>query len=159
MGATRRIHIPFPDTHNDFLQIMDVGYQLVSNARGHTSIKSNVKCVTPVDPNRLPDFNPAKCWEPVTHKLSLGGGTFTGVTPEIWEHEVSGYKTLQRWIRARSRQPGGKTSSPLDQIRPTNWAFTKDLINVCHQIATLNHLANITAPIIQQLNTTQPAAP
>ena len=152
MKATLRPHIPFPDTHTDFIALTEVGKRLVEIARGQNLDDSGVRCTTAVDPSRLPTFTPRKCYHPDDEAFRLGGGKFTGVTAELWNHQISRYLTLQRWIRARSVNPGGRTTSPLDREKPTEWTFTSDLIVVCHKIASLNNAAQVAHPILERMS-------
>ena len=146
MKATLRPHVPFPETYADFIALTEVGERLVEIARGHDLDDSGVRCTTAVDSSRLPTFTPSKCYLSDEETLELGGGTFTGVTAELWSHQISGYRALQRWIRSRSANTGGKTTSPLDRERPTEWTFTGDLIVVCNKIASLNNAAQVAYP-------------
>lgn len=54
-------------------------------------------------------------------EIALGAGRFGPVAPEIWNYEVSGYKVVERWIKARLRSGTGRRSSPLDDVRPRAW--------------------------------------
>ena len=152
MGTTLRPHIPFPATHHDFAELAAVGERLVGIARGANLRDSGVRCVTPIDPTQLPTFS-NKCYHPGEEMLRLGGGEFTGVTADIWNHQVSGYRTLQRWIRARSAKPGGRKTSPLDHIKPETWSFTQDLIEVCNKISSLNQAAATARPVLERMST------
>lgn len=64
--------------------------------------------------------------------LYVGGGEFRPVEPEVWEFGVSGLQVLQSWLGYRMRDPGGKSSSPLDEIRPRHWTseMTEELLQL-----------------------------
>ena len=153
MGRTLRPHIPFPRTHNDFAALVTVGIRLVDIARGTNLADSGVRCVTPVNPAELPTLS-RRCYNPDRGTLILGGGQFIGITADIWNHEVSGYRTLQRWIRIRSARPGGRPISPLDHITPETWLFTQDLIDVCNGIVSLNQASDTAHPVLERLAST-----
>lgn len=73
--------------------------------------------------------------------LVVGSGRFGPVAPEVWNFEVSGFKVLQSWLGYRMAKKKGKTSSPLDDIRPTKWTFTDELVLLLH---TLEHTVKVT---------------
>lgn len=150
MGDTLKPHIPFPDSHQDFEALVAIGRRLVEVAKGVNLDRSGVSCTVAVDPSKLPDFTD-RCYRSDDNALRFGGGEFDGVTPDIWNHQISGYRTLPRWIKARSSTPGGRKSSPLDDIYPTTWDFTRDLIEVCDKIVSLNKAAELARPLLAQM--------
>lgn len=151
MSHTIKPHVPFPQSHDDFAVVVDIGHRLVEISRRIRLDWSGVKCTIEVDSTQLPLFKD-RCYNASEETLEFGGGVFTGVTPEIWEHQVSGYKTLRRWIKSRSANPGGRRTSPLDEITPMQWSFTSELIVVCDQIASLNKQAATAGPILERLS-------
>jgi hypothetical protein len=83
----------------------------------------------PGSPDRYPrDFH----WEETTETLRVGDGTFGPVSREVWEFEVSGLRPVRAWLGYRMREPSGRHSSPLDNIRPETWPpeFTEDLLQL-----------------------------
>lgn len=64
--------------------------------------------------------------------LTVGGGKFAPVTPEIFNFEVSGLKVVQSWLGYRMRNRSGRKSSPLDNIRPERWTseYTLELLRL-----------------------------
>ncbi len=65
-------------------------------------------------------------------RLSVGGGVFEPVAPEVYEFEVSGLKVVQSWLGYRMKVRKGRKSSPLDDIRPKSWTrqFTTELLEL-----------------------------
>jgi len=59
--------------------------------------------------------------------LCVGEGRFAPISQEVFEYEVSGLKVVYSWLKYRMRDGAGRTSSPLDKIRPKNW--TAELTN------------------------------
>ncbi|WP_262401484.1 type ISP restriction/modification enzyme [Actinomadura sp. CNU-125] len=51
----------------------------------------------------------------------VGGGTFGPVTSRMWEYTVSGMNVIRHWFGYRKANPGGKKSSPLDDIHIDHW--------------------------------------
>lgn len=77
---------------------------------------------------RIPDGK-AKCTEPILKKypnqfkygsgtISIDGGEFGPVAPEIWNFEVSGFKPVQHWVKTRLYKGTGRRSAPMDETRP-----------------------------------------
>lgn len=63
-------------------------------------------------------------YDSADRSLRVGTGLVTGVSPEVWEFEVSGRRVLQRWLGARTHRGIGRSLSkptPLDLIRPQVW--------------------------------------
>lgn len=74
-------------------------------------------------------------------EVRVGTGRLGPVPPEVWGFDVSGLKPLQSWLAYRMAHAKGKTSSPLDDIRPTRWTFTDELLRV---LAILEHTVALT---------------
>lgn len=64
--------------------------------------------------------------------LSVGTGAFAPVDAAAWGYAVSGLPVVRSWLRYRMLRPGGRTSSPLDAIRPARWteALTAELLEL-----------------------------
>lgn len=86
-------------------------------------------------------------YDPATRTLAVGTGRFAPVPEAVWDFEVSGMRVLRSWLGRRMATPRGRTSSPLDEIRPQRWTFTDELLRV---IAILDHTVEVT-PRAQEL--------
>ena len=62
--------------------------------------------------------------------LRVGTGAFVPVSKEAWDFEVSGLRILHSWLSYRKKNRKGRKSSPLDDIRPTRWTQTDELLLV-----------------------------
>lgn len=51
----------------------------------------------------------------------MGQGTFGPVTPRMWAYDVAGTNVLRKWFSYRKANPGGKRTSPLDDIHLAAW--------------------------------------
>ena len=143
--------IPFPGQHKDFDSLVKIGGRLVETARGQNLHLSGVT-VGSLPQSALPMPISAGEYDPNSQTLTFDSGLAIENLPlSIWEHRISGYLTLQEWIRARKRFPKRTPKSPLETIRPTVWTFTSDLVRVCNQIATLNRLTEEAQPILSRL--------
>ena len=57
-------------------------------------------------------------------ELTVADGVLTGVPAEVWGFNVSGMPVLRKWLGYRTAKGAGRaarSSSPLDNIRPTMW--------------------------------------
>jgi len=80
-------------------------------------------------------------YDPDTQLLTVGTGTFGPVSPEVWNFEVSGLKVVDSWLSYRKKNRKGRKSSPLDDIRPTRWTQTEELLRL---LAILEHTIKVT---------------
>jgi hypothetical protein len=82
-------------------------------------------------------------WDENTETLYVGDGTFTPVSRAVWEFEVSGLRPVRSWLGYRMREPSGRKSSPLDEVRPSKWPaeFTEELLEL---LWTLEHTVNMS---------------
>ena len=61
-------------------------------------------------------------------ELIVGDGAIRPVPKEVWEFEVSGLQVVRSWLGYRMASRKGRKSSPLDDIRPSEWTFTEELL-------------------------------
>lgn len=80
-------------------------------------------------------------YEPATEELIVGDGVFGPVSEEVWNFEVSGLKVISSWLGYRMAVRKGKKSSPLDDIRPSRWTFSDELLRL---LAILEHTVEVT---------------
>jgi hypothetical protein len=67
--------------------------------------------------------------------LVVGNGVISNVDPQVYAFSVSGFSVVESWLRYRMKERGGRagraaTRSELDQIRPTSWSFTQELLDL-----------------------------
>jgi hypothetical protein len=53
--------------------------------------------------------------------LRVGDGEFANLSKAVWEFSVSGLQVVHSWLNYRMKDGYGRSSSPLDDIRPQNW--------------------------------------
>ena len=80
-------------------------------------------------------------YDPDTQLLTVGTGKFGPVSPAVWNFEVSGLKVVSSWLGYRMKKRKGKKSSPLDDIRPTRWTQSDELVRL---LAILEHTIEVT---------------
>lgn len=83
-----------------------------------------------------------------TETLCLGQGTWGPVTPAVWEYTVGGRPVIKSWFNYRKANPGGRRSSPLDDIHPSSWptAWTGELTDLLTVLTRL--VATETAQLV-----------
>jgi hypothetical protein len=86
-------------------------------------------------------------YNPTEECIQVGTGVFGPVSEEVWQFQVSGLKVLQSWLGYRMAVRKGKKSSPLDDIRPSRWTFSDELV---HLISILQHTFDVT-PVAAEL--------
>ena len=114
------------------------------------SFRARVVTAIPHDEERYPEnFG----YDPETRTLRIGEGTIAPVSPAAWEYEVSGWKPLQKWLKYRMKAPAGRTSSPLDQIRPRRWTaqFTEELLELIEVLERTVELNREQAPLFEEV--------
>jgi len=85
-------------------------------------------------------------WDEATQTLHVGEGTFAPVSRAVWEFEVSGLRPVKSWLGYRKREPAGKRSSPLDEVRPREWPadYTEELLEL---LWVLEHTVNMSSDL------------
>lgn len=53
--------------------------------------------------------------------VQLGDGEFGPVRPEVWNFTVGGKRVIKSWTNYRKADPGGKKTSPLDDMHVQVW--------------------------------------
>ncbi len=64
--------------------------------------------------------------------LRVGEGEFIAVSKAVWNFSVSGLQIVRSWLSYRMKDGAGRSSSPLDDIRPERWtaAMTQELLEL-----------------------------
>ena len=83
-------------------------------------------------PEAPEDYPEGHDYDPETATLFVGGGEIRPVPPEVYGYEVSGLEVVKSWLGYRRKNPRGRTSSPLDGIRPERWTgeMTRELLQL-----------------------------
>ena len=143
--AAGPIHIPITADPDLFRQAVALGRELLW---GHTwgerfapdgarrLPEGKAKEVRAVD-GMPDDFN----YDPESETLTVGTGTFAPVSQEAWDFEVSGLRVLRSWLGYRMKTRKGRKSSPLDDIRPTRWTQSSELLLV---LSIIEHTIEVT---------------
>lgn len=81
-------------------------------------------------------------------ELHVGDGIFSNVRRQVWEFSVSGLEIVKSWLGYRMKDRSGKSSSPLDDIRPSNWEFDEELLDL---LWILDHTIDLQPELKQNL--------
>jgi hypothetical protein len=87
--------------------------------------KGNAKIsrAVPNSPDKYPeDFS----YNEATQILRVGEGEFASVSKEVFEFSISGLQVVRSWLNYRMKDGAGRSTSPLDDIRPQNWTTSMD---------------------------------
>ena len=140
--GTRQLRVPITTNAALFAEACDTGARLLwlhtygeryvpkGRPRGQVP-KGTARCrkAVPGDKENYPETYE---YIAATKTLRVGAGAFAPVEPAVYNFEVSGLMVVQHWLAARMREPKGKKSSPLDDIRPEKWTrnFTDELLEL-----------------------------
>ena len=91
--------------------------------------KASLGVATPAD-----DYPESWSYDEDTHQLTVGGGRFDHVSPEVARFEVSGMNVLRSWLGYRMKNPAGKSSSPLDRMQAATWQHDGELLELLWQL-------------------------
>jgi hypothetical protein len=140
--ATPELRVPITKVTTRFEQGRALGTKLLwlhtygqrfvpkGKHRGHVP-KGKAKNTKPV-PDDAANYPESYEYDEGSRTLHVGQGAFKPVDPEVFEFEVFGLKVVRSWLDYRMKKPGGKKSSPLDEINPQQWSsqFTTELLEL-----------------------------
>ncbi|MYG94621.1 MAG: N-6 DNA methylase [Acidimicrobiia bacterium] len=139
------VHLPITTEVDLFHQAVELGRDLLWHHTWGERFAPTGQPQLPVSPAQVVapvEAMPEQfAFDPDSQTLTVGTGIFGPVTPEVWEFEVSGLKVLRSWLGYRMKNRKGKKSSPLDDIRPTRWTQTDELLRL---LAILEHTIEVT---------------
>ena len=153
--AAGPIHIPITADPSLFGQVMTLGRDLLwwhtwgerFAPEGESPLpEGEAREVHPVE-GMPEDFD----YDPESQTLTVGTGAFAPVSQEAWDFEVSGLRVLRSWLSYRKKARKGRKSSPLDDIRPTNWTQSKELLLVLSIIEHTIEVTPIAAALLAQI--------
>lgn len=88
---------------------------------------------------RLVDLPEQMTYDTTSQRVHIGGATFGPVPPAVWAYDVGGRGVLKSWFGYRKLNPGGRRSSPLDDIHVDRWQpeWTIELIELLTVLSRL----------------------
>lgn len=123
--------VPVTKDRNLFQQAVHLGRQLIwlhtygerfvplrQHAGEIPQGRARARVGVPNTPERYPEeFS----YNETSQVLRVGEGEFSPVPKAVWEFSVSDFKVVRSWLNYRMKDGAGRSSSPLDEIRPTHW--------------------------------------
>jgi predicted helicase len=108
------------------------------------------------EPTRIPEDNRDYRYDPDSETLNVADGALQGLVQEVWDFEVSGMQVIKKWLGYRTAKGAGRaasSSSPLDQIRPTDWEpeWSEELREVVHVLTETNKLLPAGSKLLDQI--------
>jgi hypothetical protein len=123
-------------------------------ATAGTIPRGRARCATAVSPKRE-DYPNDFVYAEDTQTLKVGRGEFRPVAPEVFDFSISGYEAVKTWLSYRMRSGHGKSSSPLDDIRPDRWTatMTEELLELLwvmeHSLERYPKLGSLLAKVME----------
>ena len=119
-------------TGTRLLWLHTYGERFVPKGEPRGSVPSGLARCTQAVPGDTDGYPDTSFYNRASATLHVGAGVFSPVAPDIYDFEVSGLKVVQSWLNYRMKSGAGRKSSPLDDIRPTQWtsAFTTELLEL-----------------------------
>ena len=92
-------------------------------------------------------------FDEMTGEVRLGGGAFGPVVPEVWEYTVGGKNVLRSWFGYRKAEPGGKKTSPLDDLHVSSWPpeWTSELLDLLSVLTRLVDLEEAQLELLDEI--------
>jgi hypothetical protein len=132
--------VPITKQYALFKEMVEAGQELIylhtfgdydpkASKKRRKSIRGSARCTraTPTTPADYPnDFS----YDELKHQLHVGGGVFSNVVPEVAAFSISEFAVVASWIGYRLKDRKGRSSSPLDEMRPREWRFDDELLQV-----------------------------
>ena len=103
-----------------------------------------------------PDFRPLANeikYEKESLSLHVGSGLLEGVTPSVFDFEVSGMKVINKWLGYRVKSADKKVSSPLENLIGDEWIseWSDQLLEVVAAIEETLRLRNLGSSILDRI--------
>lgn len=88
-----------------------------------------------------------------TETVRIGDGSFGPVSEAVWEYTVGGKNVIRSWFNYRKHAPGGKKTSPLDDMHLSEWPaeWTIDFIDLLTVLTRLVDLEDTQERILQDI--------
>src|ERR1043166_2975017 len=109
-----------------------------------------------LDPAEMSD---AIDYDKAKRRLLIGSGYVEGVTPEMWNYEVSGKQVLRQWFsyrKANRERPiigDRRPPSKLSEVQPSHWLaeYTTELISLLNVLGHLVNLEEAQAELLERV--------
>lgn len=128
--------LPITKDHALFRRAVELGRWLIGlhtyGERFGGSVPRGTARIEKAIPDTPQGYPEDYSYDPVEKTLKVGEGEIRPVQPEIFNYSVSGLEVVKSWLGYRKKNPTGRKSSPLDEIRPERWTgeMTRELLEL-----------------------------
>lgn len=159
--TTPGIRVPFTADPNLWAEVVNLGREVIWL---HTYGTAFAGPSRPEGTVRLPpgDVSQPLCTKPITSmpdsfaydavrlSLTLGGGEFAPVVPQVIQYTVGGRTVFKSWFDYRKKDPGGRRPTPLDHLYPETWDpdWTTEAIDLLTVLTRLVNLEPAQADVL-----------
>ena len=114
------------------LRLHTWGERFVPEGSAHGRIPPGAARCTRAVPGDPEGYPRTFRYDAAARTLRVGAGEYAPVAPEVYGFEVSGLEVVRSWLGYRMKNGAGRTSSPLDGVRPERWTsrFTTELLEL-----------------------------
>jgi hypothetical protein len=90
-------------------------------------------------------------------ELHLGPAVFGPVPERVWLYDVGGMQVVKKWFGYRKTKPGGKKTSPLDDIHADRWPleWAQEFVELLTVLNRLVELERAQAELLDQVVATR----
>ncbi|WP_393088268.1 type ISP restriction/modification enzyme [Streptomyces sp. LN704] len=87
--------------------------------------------------------------------IVMGDGEFGPVTRQVWDYAVGGRNVIKSWFDYRKKEPGGRRSSPLDDVNAAAWDpdWTGEFLDLLSVLTRLTGLEPQQAETLESILT------
>jgi hypothetical protein len=92
-------------------------------------------------------------YDAAANVVRLGDGEWGPISQEVFDYEVGGRNVIKSWFNYRKKKPGGRKTSPLDEIHVESWPseWTIEFIDLLTVLARLVELEPAQAKLLEQI--------
>lgn len=92
-------------------------------------------------------------YDPAAETLRVGDGQFAPVAPQVWQYAVGGKNVLKSWFNYRKATPGGKKTSPLDDIHTDTWPadWSTELLDLLNLLTRLVDIEAVQGELLDEI--------
>jgi hypothetical protein len=155
--------IPLTRSSELFGRVAAMGHELIRlHTFGQRDLESDTppgevepgsaRCICGISPDPL-RYPEDYAYNAESETLRVGDGVFAPVAPAVWEYSVSGLRVVRSWLDYRKKEPNGRSSSPLDAIRPERWtaAMTEELLEVLWTLEKTLELEPVATSLLEEV--------
>jgi predicted helicase len=86
-------------------------------------------------------------------QVHLGDGIWEPVTTAVWEYAIGGRNVVKSWFNYRKANPGGRRSSPLDDVHAESWpaSWTSEFTDLLSVLVQLTELETDQEDLLQRI--------